>query len=276
MPYLLLSIICYLPALSLAAGETIHYFDLRHRPAHQVILLLEPVLQPHEAISGDGFQLFIKAAPEREQPIKKLISAIDRAIKTLRISITSDEYMAIQENRLHVSARLKTGKSNVQVGKPVSKKSSVVVHADTRYAENKNDKTQFVQVQAGKPAFVSRQKLHIVPVHTYVKRLGGNLLIDHHRASTHAQDGFYVLANLADDQTANVSIQAASSNQTPHSGYSHDQTYVHTSLRVKLGKWFEIGGNNNTYSRESKGILYRSKSHKQHNKKVFVKIELSQ
>lgn len=274
MRCLLPAIICYLLAFSLAAAETIHYFDLRHRPADEVIALLAPLLQPHEAVSGDGFQLFIKAAPEREQAIKKLIAAIDRAVKMLRISITSDEYTAIQENRLHISARLKTDKGTVQAGKPMPRKSPVVVHAGTRYAQHNNDNTRFIHVQAGKPAFVSRQKLHIAPVGTYVKRSDGNLLT-YHAAGAPAQDGFYVVANTADNQTANVSIQAASSHQTPHAGNHSEQTYVHTSLRMALGKWFEIGGNSNTDSSQSKGILYRSKNNKQEHKKVFLKIELS-
>ena len=36
------------------AAGSIHYFDLKNRPANEVIPLLKPFLQENEAISGDG------------------------------------------------------------------------------------------------------------------------------------------------------------------------------------------------------------------------------
>ena len=241
------------------AASSIHYFDLQNRPAVEVIPLLQPLLNEREAISGDGYQLFIKATSKRAEEINQLIEAIDRAIKTFKISVTSDEYIAHHEDNVNASVQAKSGDAEILIGKYPKKKTGVSVHIDSRSTEDKSDKTQFVQVQEGKPAFVSKETLHIIPIYSYVQRPNGDFLIEHNYPSPSTQDGFYVLARSSDSQTVNISIQSSSSGQRSNQGYSREQTYVDTNIRIPLGEWFEIGGNTESYVSDEKGILYKTK-----------------
>jgi hypothetical protein len=260
---------------SLWAANSIHYFDLKNRPADEVIPLLQPLLQDNESISGDGYQLFIKTNSHRVEEIESLITAIDRIIKTFRISVTSDEHIASKEDNLDASIKIESGDAEVNVGGFPRKKPGVTVNIDTRNTENNSEKTQFVQVQEGKPAHISRENLRITPIYSYVQRPNGNFLIEHNQFSSNAQDGFYVVARSADEKSANISIQSASSGRHSYQGYGQEQTYVDTTLQVPFGKWFEIGGNTESHTSESKGVLYRTKKKSQRHNKIFLKIELT-
>ncbi len=260
---------------ALLASDSIHYFDLKNRPADEVLPLIRPLLQNAEVISGDGYQLFIKAPSNRIEEIENLISAVDRASKTFRISVTSDEYAAINENNLNASVQVESGDAKVNVGNYPRKEPGVTVNIDTRNTESKSDKTQFVQVQEGKPAYISKENLRITPIYSYVQRPNGNFLIEHNHLSPGKQDGFYVVARSADGKSANISVQSATSSNRTYQGYGQEQTYVDTTLRVPLGEWFEIGGNTDTRNSESTGVLYRTKKNEERYNKIFLKIELS-
>jgi len=275
MKKLITILIIVILAPALLASESIHYFDLKNRPADEVTPLIRPLLHDTEAMSGDGYQLFIKASANRIEEIKNLISSVDRASKTFRISVTSDEYSVINENNVDASIRAESGDATINIGKYPRKDSGVTVNIDTRNTESNSDKTQFVQVQEGKPAYVSRENLRITPIYSYVQRPNGNFLIEHNRLSPSKQDGFYVVARSADGKSANISIQSVSSGSRTYQGYGQEQTYVDTTLRVRLGEWFEIGGNTDTHSSESSGVLYRTKKNQERHHKIFLKIELS-
>ncbi|MFK7795519.1 MAG: hypothetical protein AB8B89_09225 [Gammaproteobacteria bacterium] len=269
----LLILVILTPAL--LASDSIHYFDLKNRSAEEVLPLILPLLHDAEAISGDGYQLFIKAPSNRITEIKNLISAVDRASKTFRISVTSDEYAAIHENNVNASVQIESGDAKVNVGKYPRKDPGVTVNIDTRNTDSKSDKTQFVLVQEGKPAYISKENLRITPIYSYVQRPNGNFLIEHNRLSPGKQDGFYVVARSADGKSANINIQSATSSNRTYQRYGPEQTYVDTTLRIRLGEWFEIGGNTDTHSSESKGVLYRTKKNEERYNKIFLKIELS-
>lgn len=257
------------------AAGSIHYFDLKNRPANEVIPLLKPFLQENEAISGDGYQLFVKTSAQRKQEIENLISTLDKASKSFLITVTNDEFVTSRENNIDASITARTGDAEINVGRYPREDTGVTVKIDSRNTEEKSDKTQFVRVQEGKPAFVSRESLHIIPIYSYIQRPNGNFLIEHNHLSPSKQNGFYVIARSADGKTANVNIQSTSSNRQTYQGYGQDQTYVDTTLQVPLGQWFEIGGNTDTRATESKGVLYRTKKNEQRYNKIFLKIELS-
>lgn len=260
---------------SIHAASSIHYFDLKNRPAEEVIPLLQPLLQEDEAISGTGYQIFIKTSEHRKQQISDLISTIDKAIKTFRISVTNDEYTAHRENNIEGSITARKGDAEVRVGRYPSDQPGVTLNVDTRNTEGKSKNMQFVQVQEGKPAFVSKESLHIIPIYSYVQRANGDFLIEHNQLSPTKQDGFYVIARSADGKSANVNIQSTSSNRRTYQGYGQNQTYVDTTVRIPLGEWFEIGGNKDTSESESTGVLYRTKKNQQRNQNIFLKIELN-
>ena len=256
------------------AVGSIHYFDLKNRSANEIIPILQPLLLENEAVSGDGFQLFIKTSSTRAQEIEKLIESIDRVAKMFRISVTNDEHIALSQNSIDGSVRVKTGDADIRIGNDRYADEGVSVNVNARTIDDQSNKTQFINVQAGKPAFISREKVRLVPIHTYVKHPYGVDVIDHGRTPHSSEDGFYVAARSADEIYANINIQTVSGRNERYNRYDYEQQIAETTLRVRLGQWFEIGGNTDSYNRSEKGILFRTKEREQRYSKIFLKIEL--
>ena len=273
------------------ASESIHYFELKNRSSDEVIPIMAPFLEPNEAISGDGFQLFIKTSAARAKELESLINSIDKATKTFRISVTNDQWIARSQNSVDGSIRVKTGDADIQVGNnryPGKNNSAAGVNAsigddDDRVTANwqartinsERNKVQFIQVQEGKPAFISREKLRLFPVYSYIKRPYGVAVIDHGLTPYSKEDGFYVEARTTEDKHAQVSIQTVSALSDHYRSGDYEQQYAETNLRVPLGEWFEIGGSTDTYRSSDKGILYRTEEKQERYSKIFLKIEIS-
>ena len=256
------------------ASGSIHYFDLKNRSATEVIPILHPLLQENEAISGDGYQLFIKTTNSRAKEIESLLQTIDRAAKMFRISVTNDEYLASSQNSIDGSIRVKTGDADIRVGNDRHVDEGVTVNINARTVDDQSNKTQFINVQEGKPAFVSREQIRLVPIYTYEIDEYGVDVFDHGRTPYASEDGFYVEARSTDNQHANVNLKTVSGSNERRNKYDYEQQFAETSLRVPLGKWFEIGGIDHSYNRIDKGILYRTQEKEERYSKIFLKIEL--
>ena len=146
---------------------------------------------------------------------------------------------------------------------------------EARTTNSERNKVQFIQVQEGKPAFISRENIRLIPVYTYVKRPYGVSVIDHSHTPYSREDGFYVEARATDNRHAQVSIQTVSGLAEHHRSNEYEQQYAETNIRVPFGQWFEIGGSTNTYKSSSKGILYKTEEKEERYSKIFVKIELT-
>ncbi|MEM8844504.1 MAG: hypothetical protein AAGB35_05605 [Pseudomonadota bacterium] len=272
LTFLIVLLMC---STNLYSAGSIHYYDLTKRPAEEVIPLIQPFLEPQEAISGDGYQLFIKATATRAQEIEELIANIDKAADIFKISVSNDQNLFRARDSISGSAKIESGDTTIQVGKPRDKDSSVSIQADSTTRNNQNSQTQFVQVQEGKPAFISTSTLRIIPIHSYIEKPNGDYIIEGYYPTD--QNGFFAIVRSPDNKTANVSLQSVASSNSgrkSYHGYGQPQTYLNTTLQVPIGKWFEVGGIDQSSSSSSSGILSRSNSNKETSNNIFMKVDI--
>ena len=283
MPHFKILILVALIACGYAqATETIHYFELKNRGANEVIPILHPLLQEHEAISGDGFQIFITTTSSRAKEIESILHSIDRAAKTFRISVTNDQYLAESQNAIEGSARIETGDATIKIGDHPYRNEGVSIQLDddvsinavARTIDDQRNNIQFINVQEGKPAFLSREKVRWFPAYSYVKRRRGYVEIDHGDIPYSSEDGFYVEARSSDSNHAQVAIYTVSGLNERYQINNFEQQTAETMLRVQFGRWFEIGGTTESSNRSEKGILYRTKEREERYSKIFLKIEV--
>lgn len=275
MKYLHFSFILIITCSTVLYASSIHYYDLKQRPAAEVIPLVQPFLESGEVINGEGYQLFIKATPARAKEIEGLIANIDQSLDTFKVSVSNDQSLLQARQSVSGSARLESGDTSVQVGKQKNKDSSVEIRASSSSENKHSGQTQTLQVQEGKPAYISTADLRIIPVRNYPNNVNGEYVTQ--EIYPVSQDGFLVTVRSADKKTANVSIQSATSNKTDrpvYHGYGQEQTYLDTTLQVPMGRWFEIGGINERSNSSSSEILSRSSSNKQTGNSIVMKIEL--
>ena len=76
------ALVAVLLALCLAAltvqAESIATIELQNRPADEIIPLVKPMLGPGDAITGQGFQLFLRAPPDTQAqaPVALLVDGL--------------------------------------------------------------------------------------------------------------------------------------------------------------------------------------------------------
>src|SRR6478735_9601175 len=76
-------------AASLGQGA-IEVIPLRHRTAEQVIPVLQPLLAPGGALSGQYNQLIVRTSPENLAQIRQVLESIDKPSRRLMISVRFD------------------------------------------------------------------------------------------------------------------------------------------------------------------------------------------
>ena len=259
---------------SLIIAESIHYYDLKQRPASEVIPLIQPFLEPGEVINGEGYQLFIKTTPIRANELHDLIVKIDKPMASYKISVSNDQ--SLLDSRLAVSgsARIESGDTTLEVGKPTKQESSAELGVDSSNENKQSGQTQHLQVQQGKAAFISTANLGIIPIQHYSNGRKRNYTTQEMYPTS--QDGFFIVVRSANNKTANVNIQSTASNKIDRSvyhGYGQKQTYLDTTLQVPLNSWFELGGIDESLTSRTREILSDSQSSKQTSNAILMRIE---
>lgn len=77
-----------LAAASTTAGaQPIEIIGLRHRFADDLLPLLQPLVEPGGALTGQGSQLFLRASPANARQIKEVLATLDRPPRQLLITV---------------------------------------------------------------------------------------------------------------------------------------------------------------------------------------------
>lgn len=86
----------FLPLWLLAAAcagwaqGTLEVITLQHRTADQVIPVLQPLLEPGGALSGQAYQLIVRTSQGNLAQLREVLAAIDRPQRRLMISVRFD------------------------------------------------------------------------------------------------------------------------------------------------------------------------------------------
>jgi hypothetical protein len=111
-----------LAAPAALCAQAIEVIELRHRTAEDVLPLLRPFIEPGGALSGQGSQLFLRAAPATAQQVKQMLALLDRPPRLLEITVRQD--LAREETQrtvnadgsVVVSSRRSSGSLSVEAG----------------------------------------------------------------------------------------------------------------------------------------------------------------
>ena len=95
---------------------TLEVITLRHRTAEQVIPVLQPLLAPGGALSGQYNQLIVRSTPENLAQIRSVLDAIDKPARRLVISVRFDNAQNTERSAIQGEARVSNGGSSVAVG----------------------------------------------------------------------------------------------------------------------------------------------------------------
>jgi type II secretory pathway component GspD/PulD (secretin) len=239
-----------------ALGQSLTVIDLNHRTAAEVIPVLQPLLEPGGALTGQDYKLFVRASPANVTQLRAALAQIDRQPNQLLVSVRRSTQQEIDRERAQVS------------GTVSNRGGEISVHATDSNARDHNDGVASVQVIEGSSAFISSGS--DVPIVTAVAARGGRrpfagAVTEYRNVSS----GFLVTPRV---NGAHVVIEIEQQDERVANGTVQTQ-HLTAQASGALGEWIQLGGVSESGSTQQRGILSRQYSTTSDERSVWVKVE---
>lgn len=234
----------------LLAADHVEMFPLKHRTADEMIPIIKPLLGNDAAVTGQGFNLIIRAPAESLEQVRELIVQLDQAPKRLRISVRQQHADTGNRDGIDLSGTIRSGDARIQLNDPGPAR--LKLYESTGRSEKNGIQT--VHTLDGRQALIQVGKLVPVPERS-IDQFGRQHESIHYKNAT---TGFYVLPRLSNDQVI-LEISPHSISLNRHGQQSFDVQQAQTTVRGKIGEWISIGGVNQQSHSSSKGITYSTR-----------------
>lgn len=253
-----------------AAGDRLEIIELRNRPAEEVIPLVRPLLQPQDALTGTGYQLIIRATPERIREVRELVDALDQAQKNLLVTVSAGRAEDLRDREIGASGRIENERGSVTLGDTDEEG----LHGTLRERSTRNQATRAssLRVLEGQSAFIRTGG--DVPYITTAAIITGNRVItssgvEYRRVET----GFYVTPRISGDR---VYLHIRPVQQSLQSDQTIATQEAETTISGPVGEWITIGGVTEEERYESSGTISRQWETRGRDDAISVKVEVVQ
>jgi type II secretory pathway component HofQ len=253
-----------------AAGDRLEIIELRNRPAEEVIPLVRPLLQPQDALTGTGYQLIIRATPERIREVRELVDALDQAQKNLLVTVSAGRAEDLRDREIGASGRIENERGSVTLGDTDEEG----LHGTLRERSTRNQATRAssLRVLEGQSAFIRTGG--DVPYITTAAIITGNRVItssgvEYRRVET----GFYVTPRISGDR---VYLHIRPVQQSLQSDQTIATQEAETTISGPVGEWITIGGVTEEERYESNGTVSRQWETRGRDDAISVKVEVVQ
>jgi len=254
LPLLWLAFIMLAPVQ--VQADSIELITLQHRMAEDIMPLIQPVLQPGDAMSGSGSQLILRASPATQAQVQRLLHELDRTPRNLVISVRSDDEM-------------RAARDGVQ-GRVIVRPEGVAVNGriESSRSSQDNNATQQIRVLEGSPArlHVGRETPYTQPV--WVETPYGMQRVP---ATAIRETGRWLnVAPTLQGEQVLLDIQPESAQINPQHPPTTNVQSLSTRVRVPLDQWVPLGG---VDSQEQQQINGQTSAQSQSNQ-TWVRVEL--
>ncbi|MBI5042144.1 MAG: hypothetical protein HZB57_13365 [Gammaproteobacteria bacterium] len=259
----LIVLLLNLLAASAMAGDSIEIIPLQNRSADELIPLVQPLLDPSEALSGTGYQLIVRATAERQDEIRAVVTQLDQAVKQLRISVRRAAREEIDRERAQANIVIGIG------GTEVDARGRAIIHS-TRDKSGERNNFQVTTLE-GTPAYINTGEAFPMPTQNgYI--VNGQPVITQGVEYQQLNSGFYALARTHDDEVT-VDISPQREVLDPHGSGRIQTTSLVTTVRGRFGEWLELGGTSQQRTQQGGGLLHSTRSKDDTQQTLWLKVE---
>ncbi|MCP4984035.1 MAG: hypothetical protein GY935_26475 [Gammaproteobacteria bacterium] len=274
-------------AVSAVQADSITTIQLRNRPAVEVIPIVKPMLRTDDTISGHGFKIFLRAAPQTVAEVKDMIAALDSPIKMLQITVFQGSTRGLGELGLGANIRIESGNASVGIG--VGSDENTTAGGSITYGSNpghlsissistrkrlQNSPIHQVRVAEGNPAYIETGKQ--IPYFS-----GANWISQRGQGVTGGIEfkdvvtGFYVLPRVRGDNV-NLEVSPFKNALGQSGGGNIDTSAAGTTITGPMGEWLLIGGVSEQLKRAQSGTGSYASTKSRSNESIWIRTDLVQ
>jgi hypothetical protein len=261
----LLAVVLALLCAPAQADNELRTIPLKHRPAHEIIPLVQPLLAPGEAVTGTDFRLFVRASD------KSLLAQLDVAPRQWTVTVRQAVVREQNAVRYSVSGEAQVGDSvRITTGGRAAP-DTVTVDAKVLSTAKRDERTQTLKVSDGQRAYV--QTGQAVPRLRMVLTIGQReAILAQGVEFTQVVTGFDVLPRVRGDLVHLEITPRLSTFDDPGKLLVsfHELT---TSVTVKPGEWVDLGLLGGSGEELRRALLEGESVREGERRTVLVKVE---
>jgi type II secretory pathway component GspD/PulD (secretin) len=255
-----------------SGAQDLQVIDLRHRPAEQVIPVLQPLLEPGGVITGTDAMLFVRTSPANFEQIRQAVAVLDRTPRQLRITVGQGTVESDTGSAVRGSATVGSGDVQVGVNRPPVGEAGVTATArhTTQRADLRN--LSSVTTLEGTETFISiGQAAPVTSTQVTPGWIGPNVAqtTEYRDANT----GFYATPRVSGDL---VTLELSPTQQRfrgPPSDRRIETAGIVTQVNGQLGEWIPVGASSAANRSDTSGLLTWGTRSDQASYSVWVKVE---
>ena len=255
-----LALVAWLLLAALAClAQTLEIIELKHRPALQLLPVLQPLVAGGGSISGSGFQLMVRTTPANLAQLRQVIASLDRAQRQLLISVRQDFGGVARSGGVGGQIVLAPGASGARA--------SVFERSGTA----QDNVSQQLRVLEGNQAYISSGESTLTQQRSVTRTVNG-VIVSELAQPRDFNTGFYVTPRVNGD-TVFLDIGAQRDTRADLGPGSANTNRVASTISGRLGEWIELGGVNQSQSAETRGLMSRSSDAGAQERRVYVRVE---
>ena len=272
---LLLLIPLFVSSISLAdQNDPLQIIDLKNRPADEIIPVIKPMLKPNDAITGTGFQLFLRTDAKTLEEVTRLLKVMDKAPRNLVIKVRNNLDSESNSTDFNTSGNYEIGDDvRVVVGDRPPKDKGTKVRINSNRSSTDRDTEHMIRVIEGGQAFITAGEIRPYEHRTIITHNHGVSVYD----SVDYQDitsGFYVTPRLTGNNKVSLQVQPHYRTINEERAGTIDVQESDTTVEAKLGEWIQIGGIDTDANSKDSGILSTSRNSNNIRSDIFIKVDL--
>jgi len=271
--------------VSTVQADSMSIIELQHRPAEEVIPIVEPMLGTDDAISGQGFKIFLQSSPETLARVRDMVGVLDTPAKILQVSVFQGSDRDLGALGISADVQIESGDASVDIGDGrdngdaaggsvtySTSNGSVNVNGISTQQSLRDNPIHHVRVTEGTEGYIETGKR--IPYFygaAWRGRRGFAGSIEYKDAIT----GFYVLPHIRGD---NVILEVSPFKSSPSNtgGDNIDTQSAGTTISGRIGEWILIGGVTDQLEQAQSTTGTTIATQSRRNSSIWIKADLVQ
>lgn len=269
--------------VSAVQADSVSVVQLQHRPAAEVVPVIAPMLGPNDAISGEGFKIFVRASAEGQQRVRSLVERLDTPARVLQVSVFQGSEHVLHELALRGNVQVQRGDTTIDVGSGYGNEpdgggriiystsgGSASVDAVATQRNLRGHPIHRVRVTEGKEAYIETGER--IPYFAGVALRGRRALaggVQYENVVT----GFYALPRIRGDNVVLEVSPFKTSRSDSGRGNVETQSAT-TTVTGRAGEWLFIGGISEQTERTESAVASTYATQGSRNTGIWIKAEL--